>query len=268
MRKEINFNIIPNDNNLNEYKTDSFILPLKGFSVGFDKYFEIEEINKYSTIYNISVIINKFLHSEDLKELKKIIKGFKNVKNFYIEDFAISNLIDKEKIVLFPNHIISNYYGINYLKSLSFKNVVISNELTIDELKEIKNNTTSNIFYFYLNKNNIMYSKRELLTNYYDNYNIKNRKNKLNVKEEVSNHDLLIYEEEKSTSVFNNKIFCASKYLSDLKSFNLIINFNNIDSDTKKLILNNLNNKELYKLIDSDFKFLEDKIMYKVGDIK
>ena len=45
-------------------------------------------------------------------------------------------------------------------------------------------------------------------------------------------------------------------------------NFNNINSDDKNIILANLYNKDLYKLVDSDFKFLEEKIMYKVGDLK
>lgn len=269
MHKKINkYLIIPNDNKINEYNTNSFIFPLLGYSVGFERYFNVEEINKYSTLYEVSIIINKFLHKEELEKIREIIKKLKNIKYYFVEDFGLNSILPKEKIVLFPNHIISNYETINYLDTLGYKSSVVSNELTIDELMEIRKNTNGNLFYMYVNKNNIMYSKRELLTNYYDFYDIKNRNKKVKLDENVSKHNLFFYEEDRSTTVFNNKIFCASKYIDKLSEYNLIINFNNIDDNTKKIILSNINNEKLCTLIDSDYKFLEEPIMYKVGDLK
>lgn len=268
MRKKKEILIIPNDKILESYKCNSFILPLKDYSIGFDAYFNIDEINKFSSFYNVSVIINKFLHKDDLNNIKKeLLKFNDNIKYFFIEDFSLVNYLPKEKVVLYPNHIISNYYSVNYLKELGFNNITISNELTINELKEIDKNTNSNLFYMYLSKNNLMYSRRNLLTNYYENYNIDGNNNLL-VNESVSNHELLIKEESDGTLIFNNKIFCASKYLNNLDNYNLIVNLSNIDSNTKKIILDNIGNKDLYKLIDSDFYFLENKIAYKVGDLK
>lgn len=268
MRKEKRYFVIPNDKKMNEYNTDSFILPLKDFSVGFDVYFSVDEINELSSIYNVSIIINKFIHESDLEFIKKELLKLNNIEYFFIEDFSLMNYIEAKKIVLYPNHIISNYYSVNYLRELGFNNVVISNELTIDELIDISNNTESNLFYNLISKNNLMYSKRELLTNYYDNYDIDDRKDRIVVNETVSNHELIIKEEEKATTVFNNKIFCANKYLDELDDYNFIINFSNIDDNSKKIILDNFTNKELYKLIDSDYYFLENKIVYKVGDLK
>lgn len=270
MHKKINkFLIIPNDDKINEYKSNSFIFPLKDFSVGFEKYFTYQQINEYSNNYETSVIINKFLHKKELNEIKNILNKFNdNIKYYFIEDFALANLLPKDKVGLFPNHIISNYEAINYLNELGYKNLVVSNELTINELTKIKNNTLSSLFYMYVNKNNIMYSKRELLTNYYDHYGIKKRDKVLNLSEFVSKHNLLFYEEDKSTTVFNSKIFCASKYKNKFNGYNLIINFNNIDKYTKEKILENMCEEDLYKMIDSDFTFLEEPIMYKVGDLK
>jgi putative protease len=268
MREEKRYLIIPNDKKMNEYNNDSFILPLKDFSVGFDVYFNTDEINELSSVYNVSVIINKFIHEKDLDFIKKLLLKLDNIKYFFVEDFSLINYISKEKIVLYPNHIISNYYSVNYLNELGFNNLVVSNELTIDELIEIKENTKSNLFYTLISKNNLMYSKRELLTNYYDNYKINDRSNKIIVNEEVSNHELIIKEEEKATTIFNNKIFCANKYLDKLDGYNFIVNLSNIDDKSKKTILDNLNKKDLYKLIDSDYYFLENRIVYKVGDLK
>lgn len=268
MSKKIKFNIIPNTIDMNEYKNCSFILPLEGFSVGFEKYFTLGEINKLAESYEVSVIINKFLHKNDLDMIKELLPLLKNIKYFFIEDFGLINLIDKSKIVLYPNHIISNYKSINYLKTMGIDNVVVSNELSVGELKEIKENTNSNLYYFYIGKNNIMYSNRELVSNYYENYDIKDNPNMINIKEVVSAHDLTLLEESRSTVMFDDKIFCASKYLGELSEFNLIVNFSHIEESDKKIILDNLNNLDLYKLINSDYKFLEEKIFYKVGDLK
>lgn len=268
MRGEKRYFIIPNSKKMNEYNSDSFILPLKDFSVGFDTYFDDNEINELSSIYNVSIIINKFIHEKDLELIKKHLLKLNNIEYFFIEDFSLINYLPKEKIVLSPNHIISNYYSVNYLKELGFNNVLVSNELTIDELVEIRNNTKSDLFYNFISKNNLMYSKRELLTNYYDFYNIKEQTKKIVVNESVSNHELIVKEEKEATTIFNNKIFCGSKYLDKLNGYNLIVNLSNINEEDTKIILDNLDNKDLYKLIDSDFYFLENKIVYKVGDLK
>ena len=189
------------------------------------------------------VIINKFLHKEDINKVKETLKLLKNIKNFFVEDFGLINLIDKNKVVLYPNHILSNYISINYLNEIGIKNVVVSNELSIEELIEIKNKTNSNIYYFYVSKNNIMYSNRELLSNYYENFKILDKSNKLNIKEMVSGYGLLLIEENRSTCMFDNKIFCASKHVEELEDFNLIINFSNINEDDKKVILDNIDKR-------------------------
>ena len=170
-------------------------------------------------------------------------------------------------MVLYENHILSNYVAINYLSGLGFKNVVINNDLTIDEIKEIMKKVNSNIFYFYVSHNHLMYSRRNLVTNYNKYFNMNDVK-EYKIKEEVSHEVLNIKEEKDGSIVTFNKIFCASKYLDELKGINLIINFSGIDSINEKMILENYNKKELCNLIDSDYYFLENDIKYKVGDLK
>ena len=57
--------IIPNKKELDlytEYGFNTFILPLDGYSIGFNLYYSVEEVNKLSLKYNIYVIMIKFLH--------------------------------------------------------------------------------------------------------------------------------------------------------------------------------------------------------------
>lgn len=260
--------IIPNKKELDlytKYNFNTFILPLDGYSIGFNVYYDVDEINNLSLKYNIYVIMNKFLH-RNIEKFRKIYKNFnKNIK-FIVEDIGLTDIIDRERLVLYENHILSNYKAINFLDSIGIKNVVINNDLTISELLEIQEKTNSNIYYFYIGKNSLMYSRRNLVSNYNKYYNLDNTK-EYKLVEKVSKKILDIYEEEDGSVVYFDKIFCASKYIDRL-NMKLIINFTNIDSVSEKIILEEYDKTNLCDLINSDYYFLENDIKYKVGDIK
>lgn len=260
--------IIPNKKELNlytSYNFNTFILPLDGYSIGFNVYYTIDEINELSLKYNVYVIMNKFLHKK-IEEFRKIYSKFNSNIKFIVEDIGLTDVIEKDRLVLYENHILSNYKAINFLGSLDIKNVVINNDLTINELLEIQDKTNSNLYYFYVGKNSLMYSRRNLVSNYNKYYNLDNT-NSYKLTEKVSKKVLDIYEEVDGSVVYFDKIFCASKYIDKL-NMNLIINFTNIDSVSEKIILEEYNKANLCDLIDSDYYFLENDIKYKVGDIK
>ena len=267
--QEEKYLIIPNKKDLKlyeKYNFNTFILPLKDYSIGFNIYYDIDEINELSKEYKIYVIINKLLHRK-IDDFKNIYNLFNKNIMFIVEDIGLTSIIEKDRYIMYENHILSNYKAINYLYDLGYKNVVINNDLTISEIKEIINKTKSNIYYFYVAKNHLMYSRRNLVSNYNKYYNLDN-KLEYKLKESVSKEVLNIKEEKDGSIVTFDKIFCASKYLDDLKDMNLIINLSGIDSINEKMILENYNSKNLCDLIDSDYYFLENDIKYKVGDLK
>jgi hypothetical protein len=268
--KDINkYLFIPNNKNLEEFPSNSFILPLEKYSIGFDVYFNVDEINKLSNTYNIYVMINKFLHKDDLDNIKTIIKSFSDrIKGYFIEDYGLINLIDKNKIILYPNHIINNYKSIKYISNIGINNIVVSNELTITELNEIRKSTNSKLYYNLITKNMIMYSKRKLVSNYYENYKIDSNKNLITLSECLKGKKLIIKEEDGSSVIFNNELFCANKYLDDLIKFDyLIINLSLLTNEETKIILNNYNSNKLHEMIECDYYFLENDIKYKIKDI-
>ncbi len=262
--------ILPNKKDLKfyeKYGLNTFLLPLEEYSVGCDIYFNIDEINTYSNEYNIYVYMNKFLH-KDIDKFKEMYDKFnKNIK-FIVEDIGLVNIIESNRLVLYENHILSNYKAINYLRDLSIFNCVINNDLTIKEIEDINKNTSSNLYYFYLSKNILMYSRRPLISSYKKHFNIKNDKNEYILSEKTTHKELDIKEEKYSSVVRYNKIFCASKYLDKLKNMNLIYDFSSIDDINEKMILENIDNNKLCDLIDSDYYFLENDIKYKVGDLE
>ena len=260
------FYVIPNNKDV---VFNNLILPLKDYSIGFDVYYTVSEINSLSKKLNISVIINKFLHKEDIKNITNIINELEidNIKYIFVEDLGLVSLLDNNKVVVSQNHIINNYDSINYFKSLGYSNILVNNDLTINELKEIISKTSSNLFMYFISKNNLMYSKRRLLTAF-SNYKNSDILKKEVITEKVSNHKLIIKEEKCGTCIFNKRIFAGNKYISELSSVNKIVNLSNMDEFETKTILKYMDKVNLSDYIEIDDYFLDNVIPYKVGDIK
>ena len=260
------FYVIPNNKDV---VFNNLILPLKDYSIGFDVYYTVSEINSLSKKLNISVIINKFLHKEDIKNIINIINELEidNIKYIFVEDLGIVSLLNNNKVVVSQNHIINNYDSINYFKSLGYSNILVNNDLTINELKEIISKTSSNLFMYFISKNNLMYSKRRLLTAF-SNYKNSDISKKEVITEKVSNHKLIIKEEKCGTCIFNKRIFAGNKYMSELSSVNKIVNLSNMDEFETKTILKYMDKVNLSDYIEIDDYFLDNVIPYKVGDIK
>lgn len=260
------FYVIPNNKDV---VFNNLMLPLKDYSIGFDVYYTVSEINSLSRKLNISVIINKFLHKEDIKNIINIINELEidNIKYIFVEDLGLVSLLDNNKVVVSQNHIINNYDSINYFKSLGYSNILVNNDLTINELKEIISKTSSNLFMYFISKNNLMYSKRRLLTAF-SNYKNSDILKKEVITEKVSNHKLIIKEEKCGTCIFNKRIFAGNKYISELSSVNKIVNLSNMDEFETKTILKYMDKVNLSDYIEIDDYFLDNVIPYKVGDIK
>ena len=260
------FYVIPNNKDV---IFNNLILPLKDYSIGFDVYYTVSEINSLSRKLNISVIINKFLHKEDIKNIINIINELEidNIKYIFVEDLGLVSLLDNDKVVVSQNHIINNYDSINYFKSLGYSNILVNNDLTINELEEIISKTSSNLFMYFISKNNLMYSKRRLLTAF-SNYKNSDISKKEVITEKVSNYKLIIKEEKCGTCIFNKRIFTDNKYMSELSSVNKIVNLSNMDEFETKTILKYMDKVNLSDYIEIDDYFLDNVIPYKVGDIK
>lgn len=258
------FYIIPNNKDVSNIN-DDLILPLDNYSIGFDVYFTIDEINNISNNRKVSVVINKLFHKDLLNEFIKIKDKLNNIEYFFIEDFGLSNILDKNKVVLMGSHIINNYSSINYFKELGLSNVIVNNELTKEELIDIRKNTSSNLFYILISRNMLMYSKRPLLSSYYDYKNISNRNMNTIIKEVSTKKELIIKEENRNTCIFDNNIFSGNLYIKELNGYNFIVNLSNMNQDETNIILNHYKDNNLNDYINTDHYFLDNKIIYKLG---
>ena len=272
-------------NNINEFnlKVDSILIGLKNFNSLNILELEIEEIEKLIEDKNkeIFISINKLIHNNELEELKIILKKLEgwNISGVFFDDISIYNIVKENNLnisLIWGNsHQATNYNTINSWNRLGVKNSIISPDITLEEIIDIKNNTESKVFVPIYGMFEIFSSNRFLVKNYLK-YIDKNSDSKLH----YINHKILdtyypIYEDSNGTHIINGNILNGLEEmptLIDNKVDYVLINsyiISNIEEviDAFNEVLNgkidNLNEVAL-KLSDNNKVFLYKETIYKV----
>ena len=247
---------------IDEYKEcgiNTFLFALKDCSIGYKEFSfkEIESIN----LENKYLLINRVLDNNDIDKLKELLPKFKTIKGIFYEDIGIYNLakdLDLE-LILFQNHFNTNSYSINYWLD-KVDSVVVSNELTLEELKYITENVKKDIVLHLYGHNQVMYSRRLLLSNWSKNFKIVNKKE--NLIEDISSHvKFRVLESDYGTIMYSDKIFNGKELLvlKNVKYF--YINPTLISHDLVMDFLNDINN---HSSNDEDSGFLYKETVYKL----
>ena len=251
---------INNINDIDDYKKvgiTTFVFALKDYSIGYEKTFTYEEINSVNE--KKYVLINQVLDNNKIDGLKEILPKLK-VDGFIFEDIGLINVFKELDVngqkILFMNHFNCNYESVNiwldYVDS-----VFISNELTYDELKEITSKSKKEIVLHLFGYNQIMYSKRKLLSNYYK-YNNKDIKLKNNIKDKASDIKFNVIEDENGTVFLSNNVFDGRRLL-DLD--NVLYYYLNTSFIEKEDVIKFIKGEDIN---NSDFGFLDTKTIYKL----
>lgn len=231
----------------------TFLFPVKGYTVGFPNAFLIDEIKEEGYVF-----INRILDNEGISNFKLFLRELpENIKGIVFDDIGVLNVLLKEKNnlkkILFLNHMNSNFLSINaYLEYVD--SVVVSTDITTKELDEILSQVTKPVVLYTFGYVNIMYSRRNLITNY-NNYFSQNEK-KISTLEESSSHKKIkLVENEFGTVAYTNLPFNGLDYLNKKPVlFNLINTlFLNI-SDIKEILEHpqDLNLKYPYKYLSAE----------------
>ena len=263
-KKINNYLVSINDiNDIKEYKEvgiTTFVFALRDYSIGYEKYFDIEEINDIKE--NKYVIINRLLNTKDIESIKKILPKL-NVNGYIFEDIGLINVFKELNIsgtkILYMNHFNNNSLSINYWLDY-VDSVFVGNELTYDEYKVITSKVNKPIVLNIFGYNQAMYSRRLLLSNYYKKYN-HDIKRSGHIKDQNSDISYNIKEEDLGTIIYSNKIFDGRRLL-DLD--NVLYYYLNTSFITKNIVFDFINNKE----IDKDYGFLDKKTIYKLKEKK
>lgn len=287
--------IVKPEKDLEEYINmgiNTFLLPLENYSVEYSSYFSFEEIKNIKEKYqdvDLFVSINKNIMNEELEDLKSILKQLDklSLKGIFFYDSAIIK-IKKDlnlnlDLVWNQTHMVTNYNTCNYYNNIGVKYAFLSKEITKDEIIEIIDKSTINPIVELVSKPSIAFSKRKLVTNYFENYN-KEKEEKIEVNEKISDTDIIVSENKDGVVFIKNNILNGCLILDDLlkKNLNYILlkeDFINHDLfiGVVKEIINYINNysdmseeeKEKFiqrqkELIGEDSGFFFQKTIYKV----
>ena len=256
---------INNISDIEKYKKvgiTTFLFALKDYSIGYENTYSIAEINNVKE--SKYVLINALLTSKDIDNLISIINDIE-VDGFVFEDIGLINILNKlskpVKKILYMNHFNCNSASVNvWLKYCD--SVVLSSELTLDEYKYIASHTDAPVVLNVFGYNEIMYSKRKLLSNYYEKFMI-NGKKMNTIEDQVSHIKFHLVESDLGTIALSEHIFDGSKLL-DLDNI-LFYYFNTSYININEVI--KFINKEQIDNIDEGF--LNTPTIYKLrGDNK
>lgn len=248
-------------NQIKEYKklgVTNFLFALKGFSVGY-KDFTFDDISLLDV--NVYIFSNRILTDSDI-DYFLTLKVPENVLGFIVEDIGLYMVLKKMgyKIINFQNHLNNNYKTVNVLLRY-YDSLMLNNDLTIDEMQKIINNADKKVCIRLFTREMVLYSRKKLITNYYDYYDKKERKQILDIN--LNGKDFLVSENEFGACFFNKKV-------NDLRN---VLNKFNDDKVLFYLVEASLidNFKEFLDGKEYDYTttgFLDKKTIYKIGGEK
>lgn len=260
--------VIPSNKVLTSYINKgikNFILPIEKFSCDYKDKFspeEIEEITKKYPKVSIFVVINKPIFNEEIEQLKKVLKRLDKlqIKGILFYDISIIRL-KKElslnvDLVWNNTHMVTNYKTCNYYLEKNVKYGVLSSEITLDEMLEIKNNTKMILMCLVVGYPTIAFSKRKLLSNYYKYYNEESKDN-LTVFETVTNDKYKLTESNAGTSFKYGNILNGSSIMRKLvinKFDYAILKEEDIDSNLFLKLVEEFTNYS----VDKDVEFISN----------
>ena len=169
--------IIPSSKEQFKLNCDGIIIGIKNLSTNLPAYFDLEDLKDINK--EIFVCLNKNMHNEDIKLLEETLIKLKdyNIKGVIFYDLAVPNLAKKLNLnydlVWGQEHMTNNYYTINFWYEHNIKYTWVSNDITLREMNEIKQNTKAKLFVTLFGYLPMFTSQRHLVKNYLKTFSLK-----------------------------------------------------------------------------------------------
>ncbi len=203
-------------NRIDDYRkagVSAFLFALEGFCVGYKTY-SLEEISKVE-VSNKYIILNRVLDCKDIDRLKELLPSIKDIKGLIFEDIGVYNLVKDMnlgmELILFQNHFGTNARSVNFWLD-RVDSMFISNEITKEEVCTILDNVSKDVVLHLFGYNQVMYSRRLLLTNWSDQFEIPNKNTNVIV-DRATKVKFRVIENEYGTVMYSDKIFNGKELL-------------------------------------------------------
>lgn len=218
---------------------DAIVVGIENLSVNFleIKVSDIPQLTEkvHSKSKKIFISINKNMHNHNLSEVEEILKKCEEllVDGIFYCDVAILNIHNRLSLniplVWSAEHLATNYNTINYWVRNGAKYAFLSNEITLDEIKEIKNNTSIPLIAQAFGYIPMYVSKRHAIDNYLKHFNLSTDSKEFYIFKEEKKYPIL--ERYDNTEIYSYFILNAIDEYADSNIDYLLLNGFKIDID-------------------------------------
>lgn len=246
---------------------DGIILYIDKLSVNSSFYLDIDELKDIKTTKEVFVCINKLMHNDDLDELRRVMNILKDREErilFY--DMAVyriaSELGMKDRLVIYQDHLNASILSNQFYYDLGIRGSFITNDITGEELLEIKRNSKMDIFFLGYGYQPIFYSRRYLVKNYLK-YIEENSGNEYNI---ISDNgvEYPIKEEEFGTTIYSPGVINLVNYMDMLDEIDyIVLNEEKTEHDKFMEVIDKFIKREKTQE-DTYLGFFKVKTIYKV----
>ena len=232
---------------------------------------ELSDILKIIGDKELYISLNKNMNNDDIDILKDVMNKLDNynIKGIFYYDVGVLNIYRngnyKYELVFANEHATTNYDTIKYWHSFDINYFMISSDITIKDVYEIRKKTDCNMIVPIFGYMPMFNSKRHIVKNYLDYFNLKDN-SKINFIEK-ENKIYPIVDNKLGTIVYTNYIingFCEYNNLIDNGIDYILLSSFNIDSKKFLDVLEIVNNfdKDSYNKINELFANCGTGFMY------
>ncbi len=239
--------VIPNSiNELPFYKeigSNFFILGLEDYCINYPSA-SLDEIKELSSKYKMFISINKNIFNNELADLKEKLIELSHlpIMGVLFYDIGVLNIVRENNIqidlVWHQTHMVTNYNTCNFYYEKGVKYGFLANEITLDEILEIKKRTNMKLMVECFGYPIMSHSRRNLLTNYFKALG-KEKEDRVYHLENM-NEDYLLKESRNGASILYGKLINGVRPLFDLAENNIdyiVLDMQEVDSKIGKEVL-------------------------------
>ena len=186
---------MPSSDNIESLKpyADGFLFGICDWSVNTPFNISLEKLKKIKDNCEnkeIFVSLNKNIYSYELQTLEKILLQLEkiNINGIFYADTCLIQLKKKlhlkTPLIWAQEHLTTNYETINFWKKYGVSGTYLSPEITLEEIKEIRNHTKVKLFVPIFGYMPMFTSKRHIIKNYLDHFKLDSKSNIYYMKKE------------------------------------------------------------------------------------
>jgi putative protease len=253
------------------YEADGYILGIDKYSFLFGKTFNIDEIKKIKDALKkkeIFVSFNRVIFNDELEDYKMKLKEVDDlgINGIIVGDIAALTYDIKTNVILDQMHLNNSFYAINHYYNNGVYGTVLTNDITLSEINDIKKNTKSVLFKQVFGYPHLSTSKRKLISNYKEYFNINDASSIYEISEKNSNNIYKIIEDNFGTHILGDKVL-------NLLSFDIDVDYKIVDGfmlgDVKKVLEIFMNNKKdkndwINDTYNANYGFINKETIYRV----